>query len=136
MYEKPFKLEIIAPDRVVFSGEATSFSAPGVEGGFQVLVNHAPLLSSLDVGEMKVKSIDGVDTRYAASGGFVEVRENKVVVLVETAERSDEIDVKRASAARERAQQRLQSHAKDIDFERAKAALYRALNRLRVATKA
>jgi F-type H+-transporting ATPase subunit epsilon len=136
MYEKPFKLDIIAPDRVVFSGEVTSFSAPGVEGGFQVLVNHAPLLSSLDIGEMKVKSTDGVDTRYAASGGFVEVRANKVIVLVETAERSDVIDIKRASAARERAQQRLQSHAKDIDFERAKTALYRALNRLRVASKA
>jgi len=135
MYEKPFTLEIIAPDRVVFSGEATSLCAPGIEGGFQVLVNHAPLLSSLDVGEIKVKSTAGADTRYAASGGFVEVRNNTVVVLVESAERADEIDVTRASEARDRAERRLRSHEKDIDLERARVALYRALNRLRIASK-
>jgi F-type H+-transporting ATPase subunit epsilon len=135
MYEKPFALEIIAPDRVVFSGEATSFSAPGIEGGFQVLVNHAPLVSALDVGELKVKSIAGADTRYAASGGFVEVRDNKVIVLAESAERADEIDIQRATAARDRAERRLRSREKDIDLERARAALYRALNRLRIASK-
>jgi F-type H+-transporting ATPase subunit epsilon len=135
MYEKPFTLEIIAPDRVVFSGEATSFSAPGIEGGFQVLVNHAPLVSALDVGELKVKNIAGADTRYAASGGFVEVRNNTVIVLAESAERADEIDIQRATAARDRAERRLRSREKDIDLERARAALYRALNRLRIASK-
>lgn len=135
MYEKPFALEIIAPDRVVFSGKATSFSAPGIEGGFQVLVNHAPLVSALEVGELKVKSTAGADTRYAASGGFVEVRDNKVIVLAESAERADEIDIQRATAARDRAKRRLRSREKDIDLERARAALYRALNRLRIASK-
>ncbi len=135
MYEKPFTLEIVAPERVVFAGEATSFSAPGIEGGFQVLVNHAPFLSSLEVGEIKVKSIDGRDTRYAASGGFVEVRGNRVVVLVETAERADEIDIPRAQASRERAEKRLRTVGKDIDADRARASLFRALNRLRIAAK-
>ncbi len=135
MYEKPFKLEIVAPDRMVYSGEATSLSAPGVEGGFQVLVNHAPLLSSLEVGEIKVKGVDGRDTRYAACGGFVEVRDNRVVVLVESAERADEIDVSRARASRERAETRLRAPAKDVDTERARASLFRALNRLRVAAR-
>ena len=82
-----------------------------------------------------MKSTAGADTRYAASGGFVEVRNNTVVVLVESAERADEIDVTRASEARDRAERRLRSHEKDIDLERARVALYRALNRLRIASK-
>jgi F-type H+-transporting ATPase subunit epsilon len=135
MYEKPFTLEIVSPDRVVYSGEVTSFSAPGTEGGFQVLVNHAPLLSSLETGEMKVKSVDGGDTHYATSGGFVEVRGNHVVALVEAAERADEIDVARARASRERAEQRLRTPTPDMDVDRARASLFRALNRLRVAAK-
>lgn len=135
MYEKPFTLEIVAPDRVVFTGDATSVSAPGVEGGFQVLANHAPLLSSLDIGEIKVKGLDGRDTWFAASGGFLEVRRNHVVVLVETAERSDEIDVARARASKERAEKRLSTPAKDLDPDRARTSLFRALNRLRVAAK-
>jgi F-type H+-transporting ATPase subunit epsilon len=135
MYEKPFTLEIVGPERVVFSGEATSFSAPGIEGGFQVLVHHAPFLSSLAVGEIKVKTMDGRDARYATSGGFVEVRGNHVVALVEAAERADEIDVTRASASRERAETRLRVQPKDIDVDRARASLHRALNRLRIAAK-
>jgi F-type H+-transporting ATPase subunit epsilon len=135
MYEKPFKLEIVSPERVVFSGDATSFSAPGVEGGFQVLVNHAPLLSSLDVGEIKVKRADGTDIRYASNGGCVEVRGNRVVVLVESAERSDEIDVDRASASRGRAEERLRFTGEGVDVDRARASLQRALNRLRIAAK-
>jgi F-type H+-transporting ATPase subunit epsilon len=135
MYEKPFTLEIVSPGRVVFNGEVTSFSAPGTEGGFQVLVNHAPLLSSLEIGEMKVKSADGRDTHYATSGGFVEVRGNRVVALVEAVERADEIDVARAQASRDRAEQRLRTPTKDIDADRARASLFRALNRLRVAAK-
>jgi len=136
MYEKPFTLEIIAPDRVVFTGEVTSFSAPGIEGGFQVLVDHAPFLSSLGLGQIKVKNKEGVDILFSANGGFVEVRGNKVVVLVESAERADQIDVDRAKAAQGRAEKRLQNQTKDIDVERARAAQDRALNRLRVATKA
>ncbi len=135
MYEKPFTLEIVAPDRVVFAGDATSVSAPGVEGGFQVLANHAPLLSSLEIGEIKVRGLDGRDTRFAASGGSAEVHRNHVVLLVETAERSDEIDIARARASKERAEKRLSTPAKDIDLDRARASLFRALNRLRVAAK-
>ena len=107
MYERSFSLEIVAPDRVVFQGEATSVTAPGTLGGFQVLFNHAPLLSSLDVGPLKVKNTQGVDTVYATGGGYLEVRENNVVVLVESAEKPEEIDVERARAARVRAEERL-----------------------------
>ena len=135
MYERPFTLEIIAPDRVIYRGEATSFSAPGIEGGFQVLVDHAPLLSALGIGMITVKQVDGAESHYASSGGFAEVRDNKVVVLVESAERRDEIDVKRAESERDRAEDRIHSHDREVDQERARASLYRALNRLRVASR-
>ena len=133
MYERSFLLEIIAPNRVVFDGEATSVSAPGTLGGFQVLFNHAPLLSSLDAGPLKVKDTVGADTVYATGGGYLEVRDNKVVVLVESAERPEDIDVERARAARDRAAGRLKSHDPSLDVLRAEAALARALNRLRLA---
>jgi F-type H+-transporting ATPase subunit epsilon len=133
MYERSFQLEIIAPNRVVFDGEATSVSAPGTLGGFQVLFNHAALLSSLDPGPLKVKDPGGADTVYATGGGYLEVRENRVVVLVESAERPEDIDVARARAARDRAAERLKSHDPSFDMIRAELALARALNRLRLA---
>ena len=135
MAEKAFKLEIVTPKRVVFSGEVTSFSAPGVVGGFQVLKNHAPLLSSIDVGEVKFADIAGIESHYAVSGGVVEVHDNKVVMLAETAERSDEIDVVRAQEARDRARKRLAEKKSEVDFDRARVALFRALNRLKVANQ-
>jgi F-type H+-transporting ATPase subunit epsilon len=134
MYEKPFSLEIIAPDRVVLHGEAGSVSAPGTQGGFQVLYNHAPLLSTLRVGRITVKDTAGAATVFATSGGYLEVRDNKVVVLVETAELAGEIDLERARAAKERAEQRLKSHDPSVDVVRAEAALKRALNRLRCSS--
>lgn len=136
MYEKAFNLKIVTPQRVVFQGEATSLSAPGTSGGFQVLYNHAPLLSSLEIGELRVKGTDGRDTIYATSGGFVEVKDNAVVVLAETAEPTADIDVERAKAAERRALDRLHSKKAEIDEARAKLALLRALNRLRVASHA
>jgi F-type H+-transporting ATPase subunit epsilon len=133
MADKLFHLEIVTPRRVTFSGEVQSFSAPGVMGGFQVLHSHAPLLSAVAIGEVKLLDTDGKESRYATSGGFVEVRNNKVVFLAETAERSDEIDGDRAKAAQERARKRLIERAKEMDMERARAALLRAVNRLRIA---
>ena len=133
MAEKTFLLEIVTPRRVVFKGEVTSFSAPGSIGRFQVLYNHAPLLSSLQVGEVRLTPGEGPEQRFATSGGFVEVKENHVVMLGETVERADEIDIERAKVAQGRAQKRLAEKGSDIDFERARVALARALNRLRIA---
>ena len=133
MYEHAFKLDIITPDKIVFQDEATSLSAPGVEGGFQILYNHAPFLSALEIGMIKVKDRQGVDALYATSGGFVEVRDNHIVVLVETAERAEDIDIARASAARQRAEERIKRRQEEIDFDRARLSLHRALNRLRLA---
>jgi F-type H+-transporting ATPase subunit epsilon len=133
MFDRPFALEIIAPNRVVFHDQVAAVRVPGTQGGFQVLYGHAPLLSSIEVGSVIVKGMDGVDHLFATSGGTVEVRANHMVVLVESAEAPEEIDVDRAVAARKRAEQRLHERGRDIDLMRAEAALHRALNRLRVA---
>jgi F-type H+-transporting ATPase subunit epsilon len=135
MPQRNFKLEIVTPQRVVYDGAVVSFTVPGTIGSFQVLYNHAPLLSSLGVGEIKLVDDRGTEMSYATSGGFVEVRENRVVTIAETAERSNEIDIDRAAAARDRALKRLQEKRPDTDFERARAALARAMNRLKIAGK-
>jgi F-type H+-transporting ATPase subunit epsilon len=135
MADKAFKLEIVTPKRIVFSGDVISFSAPGVVGGFQVLKSHAPLLSNIAIGEVKLVDGSGQESRYATSGGFVEVHENKVILLAETAERSDEIDVGRAEASRDRARKRLAEKNAESDLDRARLALFRAMNRLKVANQ-
>jgi len=134
MAGKNFSLDIVTPTRTVFSGEVQSFTAPGVLGGFQVLFNHAPLLSSIKVGRVKIIGGSGKEVHYATSGGFVEVNANKVILLAETAERSDEIDVQRAEEAKKRADEQLRKEV-DVDEERARAALVRAINRLKVAAE-
>jgi F-type H+-transporting ATPase subunit epsilon len=133
MVDKTYFLEIVTPQQIVFSGNVLSFSAPGVEGGFQVLTHHAPLLTMLSMGEVKVVAPDGSTQHYATSGGFVEVRGNKVLLLAETAETSSEIDVARAEAARDRAKGRLSEKDPEVDLERARMALHRAINRLKIA---
>ena len=85
MADKNFKLEIVTPKKIVYSGEVQSFTAPGVVGSFQVLYNHAPLLSAIGVGEVKLRDAQGNEHRYATSGGFVDVVKNNVTMLAETA---------------------------------------------------
>jgi F-type H+-transporting ATPase subunit epsilon len=133
MTGKEFNLEIVTPKRVVYNASVESFSAPGEVGGFQVLHNHAPLLSNIKIGAVKVIDAEGKETHYATSGGFVEVRNNKVVMLADTAERSDEIDVERAKASFARAQERISTKQGGIDIERARLSLLRGLNRLKVS---
>ncbi len=128
-------LEIVTPSRLVLSEEVDLATAPGSEGVFGVMANHAPLLSTLKIGEMRYTN-DGNSVRMAVSGGFVEVSNNRMTVLAEAAEKSEEIDVDRALKAKERAERRLQeaqAAAEKIDVARAQAALMRALTRLGVA---
>lgn len=132
---KNFQLDIVTPTKTVYSGEVQSFTAPGVMGSFQVLFNHAPLLSSVGVGEVKVTETNGAKLHFATSGGFVEVKANKVILLAESAEQSTEIDIQRAEKSKSRAEERLAKKGKDIDAERAQVALARSLNRLKIASK-
>jgi len=135
MYDKPFSLQIITPTGIAFQGEALSVTAPGVQGGFQVLYNHAPLLSSLAIGEIRVTNRKREQFLYAVSGGFLEVKNNLVVALVDAIEHAPDIDVSRATRARERAETRMHSKDPSVDIDRARLAMVRALNRLRVAAK-
>ena len=135
MAEKNFKLEIVTPKKIIYSGEVQSFTAPGVVGSFQVLYNHAPLLSAIGVGEVKLRDTQGNEVCYATSGGFVDVVKNNVTMLAETAERADEIDVDRAQAAKERAAKRLADRTAETNIDRARVALTRAINRLKIAQR-
>jgi F-type H+-transporting ATPase subunit epsilon len=126
-------LEIATPTRLVVTETVDEVVAPGSEGYFGVLPGHAPFLTTLGTGELTYR-IGGEERHLAVSGGFAEVRNDKVIVLADTAERPEEIDRERAERARERAEQRLSGRAQEeIDFVRAQCALARALMRLQVA---
>ena len=126
-------LEIATPTRLVVSEQVDEVVAPGVEGYFGVLPGHAPFLTTLGVGELTYRT-GREEFHLAVADGFCEVRNDKVIVLADTAERPDEIDRDRAERARQRAEQRLAGRGPDeIDYARAQAALARALSRLQVA---
>jgi F-type H+-transporting ATPase subunit epsilon len=129
-----FTLDIVTPDRVVLSDQAVSMQAPGVCGSFGVLPGHAPLLSELETGEMRYKRETGEEIRLAVSGGFIQVFNNNVTVLADTAERSGEIDPDRARAEMEAARRNLESAQDQLERARAEEALKRAENRLRVTS--
>jgi F-type H+-transporting ATPase subunit epsilon len=125
-------LEITTPMRMVVSEDVDEVVAPGIEGYFGVLPGHAPFLTTLGIGTVSYR-IGRDEHRLAVAGGFAEVRNDKVIILADTAERPVEIDVARAERARERAERLLSGRQEDVDFARAQAALARALTRLNVA---
>ncbi len=130
-----FVLEVVTPERVAYSGQVASLQAPGSEGSFGVLAGHIPLLTSLQIGQLRFVEEDGNEVQMAISGGFVEVGREQVAVLAETAERVEEIDVERAESARQRAEERLaRAQEEQIDVARAQAALARAINRIRIGS--
>ncbi len=131
-------LEIVTPSRLVVSEEVDIVTAPGVAGEFGVLANHAPMVATIKIGELRYRK-DGHEEYVAISGGFCEVSKNKITFLAEAAEKAQEIDVERAMRAKERAERRLQEAAakrERIDMARAQAALQRALTRLKVVEHA
>ena len=135
MSESLFKLEIVTPFKLVYSESVKYVRIPGVDGLFGVLNRHAPFLTALKIGEIKVES--NVDTRYfATSGGIVEVLPDSVTILAETADEAHEIDLSRAEEAMKRARERLKKRTHDLDVDRARRALLRAINRMRIARKA
>ncbi|AET57716.1 F0F1 ATP synthase subunit epsilon [Paenibacillus terrae] len=124
-----YLLEIVTPERLVFAEQVDSISVRGSEGDLGILPGHLPLVTPLKIAPVRIKT-GGQTEVIAVNGGFVEVRKDKVVILAESAERSEDIDVERARAARERAELRLQSKQEKVDHHRAEVALQRALNRL------
>ncbi len=128
-------LEIVTPSKSAFSGEIKSITVPGTKGRFQVLKNHAPIISTLDIGMIKVDLLDGKANYYSTAGGTIEVLDNKVIVLADSIELISEIDEDRALKAKQRAEERLAEKQSDINLTRAQAALARAINRLSVKEK-
>ena len=127
------RLEVVTPEKYVVDEEVQIVVAPGSLGEFGVLIGHTPFLTTLKTGEMHYTDAGGAQRYVFVSGGFAEALPDKVTVLAESAERRRDIDIDRAKAAMERAQERLaQSQAEDIDFNRAKAALERAMHRIRL----
>jgi F-type H+-transporting ATPase subunit epsilon len=130
-------LEVVTPTGPVVSEDVDIVTAPGIDGEFGVLANHAPFLSVIKTGTLVFKQ-DKREKFLMVSSGFAEVSNNKVTFLVETAEFGHEIDVDRALRARERAEERLaqaQAHAEDLDRIRAEVALQRAVARITVAQR-
>jgi F-type H+-transporting ATPase subunit epsilon len=128
------KLEIVTAERQVFSGDVTTIIAEGTEGQMTVLPKHAPLITMLAPGELIIRK-DGDEQYLVISGGFMEVMPEKVIVLADACERSDEIDLARATEAKQRAEERLKGLTTEVDQSRAEAALRRSIARLRVAEK-
>ena len=129
-------LEVVTAEREVFSGEVDSVLAPGLEGELGILPRHAPLVAMLQAGELRFRRADE-ETNLAIGGGFLEVANNRVIVLADSAERADEIDLALAQEAQERARTLIaeRKSADRASFEQALAELRREQIRIRVARR-
>jgi F-type H+-transporting ATPase subunit epsilon len=128
------RLEVVTPEKMVFSDDVDMILAWGVEGQLGILPHHAPLMTMLQPGDLVFRKA-GKEESLVVSGGSLEVRPDKVVVLADACERAEEIDVARAEAARERAQKALQTATVEVHVAVAEAALRRSLARIKAVDK-
>jgi len=136
MLDQKIKFKIVTPEKVVFEDEIDQISLPTKMGEITVLANHVPLVSSLNPGEILIKK-NKEEIPMAVSGGFVELNNNQMVILADTAERVEEIDVERAEQARQKAKDLLdkKQDADEVDFTALAAKMEKEMARLRVARK-
>ena len=130
----PMQLEIITAERQVYSDEVDAVVAPGIEGQLGILPHHAPLMTALQPGELTIRK-DGTEQFLVVTGGFMEVLGDKVTILADAAEQSDEIDEQRAQAAMESAQERVRNRESDLELEGALSSLRRAEVRVNVVRR-
>ncbi len=128
-----FEAQILTPQGSLFDDQVTGVQVPGTLGSFEIKTLHASIISTLEIGRILVRRAEGEELFFAISGGFVEVHDNKLTLLAEAAEPVEDINVDRARAAKERAEERLESDDESIDDERARKALERAQNRIKLA---
>ncbi len=126
-------LKVVTPFGIIYENKVRSCAVPGHLGQFQVLRNHAPMISLINIGRIRIEEDGGKEKLVSTSGGYFEVRDNQIKVIVESAEDANKIDVERAKAAKERAEKRIASDDKDVDIDRARYALARAINRMKTA---
>ncbi len=129
-----FRLELVTAERMVYSDDVDMVIAWGTEGQLGILPLHAPLMTMLQPGELVVKKNDE-EAYLAVTGGFMEVRPDKVIILADACERADEIDIARAQEARRRASELMKVPPAEVDLATAEAALRRSMVRLKVAEK-
>jgi F-type H+-transporting ATPase subunit epsilon len=130
----PLHLEIVSPERRAYSDEVDMVTVPGIDGELGILPHHTRLISALGTGELRIKKA-GTEQVLLISGGFVEVRADKVVIMADVAEHSDEIDQAKAVEARKKAEAELGEVYDPMDLARVRAALQTALMRERIATR-
>jgi len=131
----PLQLDIVTPEKLAYSDEVDAVTLPGSEGELGVLPHHAPLISTLGAGELRLRK-GGAEESFAIVGGFLQVLPDKVVVMAETADMASEIDVERAQEARRQAEQALEGgFVEGADLAAARAQLQAALIRIRVAER-
>jgi F-type H+-transporting ATPase subunit epsilon len=131
----PLQLEIVTPERLAYSDEVDAVVLPGSEGELGVLPHHAPLVSTLGVGELRIRK-GGQEESFAIVGGFLQVRPDKVVVMAETADMASEIDLEKANEARREAERAIETGFHEgADLAAARASLQQALLRIRVAER-
>ena len=128
------KLDIVTAEQLVYSDDVDIVVAPGIDGELAVLPHHAPLMTMLKPGELLVRK-GGEEILMAITGGFLEVRPDRVTILADAAERAEDIDAARAEEAKRRAEERLSGKLSESDMVRAEGALRRSLLRLRVSEK-
>ncbi|MFA7244834.1 MAG: F0F1 ATP synthase subunit epsilon [Candidatus Magasanikbacteria bacterium] len=137
MSTQTLKFTIITPEKKVYKNDVFQVSIPTTSGEITVLPSHIPMVSVLQAGEMRIKDKDG-EHPYAISGGFLEVRANsELVILADSAERADNIDLARAEEARKRAEEEMEKvkNTEDVDYARLQALIDKEMNRIRVANK-
>jgi F-type H+-transporting ATPase subunit epsilon len=131
----PLRLEIVTPERLAYSDDVDAVNCPGIEGELGILPHHAPLLSELGLGELRIRK-GGQSESFAIAGGFVQVRPDKVVVLAETADLASEIDLEAAEQARRDAEKAMsEAFNEPADLAQARVAMERALLHIRVAER-
>ena len=132
--EKTFSFAILTLQQLFLQEDVRFVIAPGQEGVFEILPNHAQYVFALKPGSLRIRTPDEKDEYVAVGGGFLVVQKERTTVLTRSAERPEDIDVERAERAKQRAEERLADRGPSIDLARAQAALSRALARLRVAS--
>lgn len=131
---KTIHVSVVTPDGPVYEADVEMVSTKAQSGELGILPGHIPLVAPLQIGAVRLKKGSSTEL-VAVSGGFLEVRPDKVTILAQAAEKAEEIDVERATEARQRAEQRLQGKQDDVDFKRAELSLKRAINRIEVGQR-
>lgn len=131
-----FTLSVVAPDRTIFEGEVLSAVVPGVNGYMGIMANHEPIIAALETGIVECKDSRGQSTHIAIGGGFMEVSGTKAIILANSGEAANEIDLSEAEKELEEARKALRGESSTVASEDAQDALKRAMNRIKAARRA